>query len=535
MNRNFKSILRVIRIILLVPIFFLIYFDTRYQFRTNKKYAKKYLSLVRTSKDLNFFAIYLGKLLLKHFNDDSEIKKECAKILFDSRKVIDSLSLYSSIEQKHDPSIALEKANLHLLYGDIDESYLQFKDFLHNNNYEYKKLDNFAHTHASLLSNPTFVISKKIKKNYLKKFIFQKKNIEVETSKIHIGFFCSFLNSPGFSTFILPIINSLISRGIKITIIGKQETRKISSMYNFKSISFLDMTKTRKLIRSLNLNILIDIDGFESPILKLENLNCIRAVYWNYPHTTANPQIDYYIGDTYCTPKIFDKYYSERIIRLRCPAIVFKFRYNEKNLNNIKHSTSKIIFGYFGNPEKLNDTLLNAWSKIFNKTKSKLLLNHHLFASSQVRKILINRFKKFGVSKNKIIFENGYKNHEKAKTYSKIDIFLDPFPHTGGHTAMECLIYGVPYISMSKRGITFAQRHSGSFLYNIGYKKLIAKNINDYIKKNIELALNKSYFLKVKKQFPVLISSSSHCNFDFIGTSWEQAIKSMIQKKKNFN
>ena len=40
---------------------------------------------------------------------------------------------------------------------------------------------------------------------------------------------------------------------------------------------------------------------------------------------------------------------------------------------------------------------------------------------------------------------------KKAKTYTKIDIFLDPFPHTGGHTAMECLIYGGPYVSMSKK------------------------------------------------------------------------------------
>jgi protein O-GlcNAc transferase len=65
------------------------------------------------------------------------------------------------------------------------------------------------------------------------------------------------------------------------------------------------------------------------------------------------------------------------------------------------------------------------------------------------------------------------------KTYQRVDISLDPFPHGGGITTCDSLWMGVPIITLS--GHTAVGRGGRSILINIGLADLVAHSPAEYL------------------------------------------------------
>jgi predicted O-linked N-acetylglucosamine transferase (SPINDLY family) len=102
-----------------------------------------------------------------------------------------------------------------------------------------------------------------------------------------------------------------------------------------------------------------------------------------------------------------------------------------------------ITFGSFNNFLKINDNVIDVWSKILQNVKnSKLILKS---SSPRVVTKLTEKFKKNDVLKS-IVFEdtkNNIKDH--LNLYQKIDIALDTFPYNGVTTSFEAIWMGVPF------------------------------------------------------------------------------------------
>ena len=168
-------------------------------------------------------------------------------------------------------------------------------------------------------------------------------------------------------------------------------------------------------------------------------------------------------------------------------------------------SNKFITFGCFNNFRKINEDVIEVWSKILKYTKnSKLLLKTSIATSREFYK---QKFNKYGVLES-IIFSDYNKNlNDHLNEYKKIDIALDTFPWNGVTTSFESIWMNVPVIVMD--GYNFNSRCGFSINTNLKLPDLIAKNKEDYINKAVSLAQDKEMLLKIRKNlFEKVINSS---------------------------
>ena len=265
------------------------------------------------------------------------------------------------------------------------------------------------------------------------------------------------------------------------------------------NISILSDIQAINLIRKDHINIMFDLMGVTSKnriTLFKNRLAPIQVSWCGYCNTTGVNEIDYIIADPHLIYDEEKNLYSEKIIYL--PDIwnchsglnIKREEYPPPIINN-----KYITFGSFNNFLKINDNVVEVWSKILQNIKnSKLILKH---SSPRDISKLTEKFKKKDVLKS-IVFEERKKNAEDhLNTYKKIDIALDTFPYTGVTTSFEAIWMGVPVLTM--KGYNFQSRCGESINKNINLDYLIANNEKDYFKKAEELSMNNEKLLDIRK------------------------------------
>jgi len=243
------------------------------------------------------------------------------------------------------------------------------------------------------------------------------------------------------------------------------------------------------LIKSLNINILIDLNGLTAgnKINVIKNRCAPIQISWlGYNNSTGIKNIDYLIADKNLIKKDEEILYSEKILFL--PKI-WNSLSKPKDLPQInllsKISSQPFTYGSFNNFSKISEDVIDAWSKILRDTNSQIYLkNPRHDTPSLVKKNIIEKFLERDVSKNKILFLDHQPNrYNHLELYNKIDLALDTFPYPGVTTSCESVLMAVPVLTM--KGYNFNSRCGESININLKMEDFIAENKNDYINKAI--------------------------------------------------
>ncbi len=278
----------------------------------------------------------------------------------------------------------------------------------------------------------------------------------------------------------------------EITQSWKQEASNWRNILNISDIEVFE------LIQKDGIDILIDLSGHtEHNRLKVFHLKPapIQITWLGQSGPLGIKNIDFMISDNYMVKTNEEVFYNEQILRL--PNIYAPYPDNK----NFKASPAPcminnyVTFGCLNNFIKINKDVTKAWVEILNQVKdSRLILKSHLFADKNTILNLENYFLQFGISRERLTFEPFDHNREEyLKTYSKIDIALDPFPFGGGTTSCDLVSMSIPLITLY--GIRQANRSSSALLNTLGLDELIAHSIEDYQKIAINLAND---FLKIQ-------------------------------------
>ena len=276
----------------------------------------------------------------------------------------------------------------------------------------------------------------------------------------------------------------------------KEFEDKVFNIYEIKSLKDIEVINK---IRKDKIDIIIDLNGLTSDhrlTLFKNRVAPIQISWCGYPNTTGLSGMDYLIADRNLIKPDEEKYYSEKIIYL--PEIWnCHYGYDSKREFNLAPSISKksITFGSFNNFRKINDDVIQVWSKILKKVKnSKLMLKTSFPISTERFK---EEFDKYGVLESVIIlpFKKKFSNH--LETYKDIDIALDTFPYNGVTTSFEAIWMGVPVVTM--KGHNSNSRCGESINKNANLVSLIGNDKEDYIKKAVNLALNTEELIKIRK------------------------------------
>ena len=262
-------------------------------------------------------------------------------------------------------------------------------------------------------------------------------------------------------------------------------------------VDSLDDAELSDRIRADNIDILVELSG-HSPGNRLRALARRAApvqVSWlDYFHSTGVSAIDVLFSDAVSSPAASFKHYSERVLHLPSGRL----SYTPPAAPAPRRRTEgPIRFGSFNRVSKINDEVLDAWSRIIaGVPDSRLRLKARVFDGADDRAYFLDRCARFRIPIEKIEVL-GYSTHvETFAVYADVDIALDPFPFSGCATSFDALWMGIPVVT--KIGETMVSRQTASLLSSLNLEQCITSDKDGYVRAAIELASNTEFLSELR-------------------------------------
>ena len=212
----------------------------------------------------------------------------------------------------------------------------------------------------------------------------------------------------------------------------------------------------------------------------------VQATYLAYSGATGLEAIDYRFSDRFIDPPDTDlSLYSEKTIRL--PDCYWSYDPGE-DVAEVSPlpalQAGFVTFGSLNNLRKVPAPCMDLWIRLIASTPHSrmLMLSHEGAYANDIRQ----RFARAGVDPARVEFVGYQPRADYFRTFSRIDICLDPFPYNGGVTTCNSLWMGVPVVTLAGR--TSVGRAGSSILNNVGLPELVAFSPEQYIEIALDLA-----------------------------------------------
>jgi len=264
-----------------------------------------------------------------------------------------------------------------------------------------------------------------------------------------------------------------------------------ASTTSFHRVHALDDEALAAQIRADRIDILVDLSAFSAAgrlPLFCRRPAPIQVTGWGYATGTGLPVMDGLFADEVAIPRGFAaRGYTEPILYL--PSIVPMTKLPESTpVGDLPALTRGVFtFGSFNRWLKITPTVLETWAKILAATpESRLLLKEVAYERPAVRAEVLAVMDRRGVDPLRVTFRGMTDQRTHLEAYQDVDLALDPFPHTGGVTALEGLWHGVPPLTLM--GERVPERLSASFCSTLGLRAFVTSTREDYMRTAVQLA-----------------------------------------------
>jgi predicted O-linked N-acetylglucosamine transferase (SPINDLY family) len=298
--------------------------------------------------------------------------------------------------------------------------------------------------------------------------------------------------------------------------IDETTKRLQDSAYCWRDISQLDDHQVAELIKSDEIDILVDLGGHTSHNrlqVFARKPAPIQITYLGYPNTTGLKQIDYRLVDSWTDLESMNDLCSEKLIRLEKGFLCYQAPENAPAVAQLPALKNPgITFGSFNALPKLNDQVIALWARLLKAIpNSRLLLKSAPLNEKATCERFYQLFAQQGITREQLIF-SGWKQETDShlELYNTVDIALDPFPYNGTTTTCEALWMGVPVITLA--GNSHVSRVGVSLLSQLGLEELIAQNEQEYLEVAAQLAQDLERLTTLRKSMRSRMSSSSLCD-----------------------
>jgi len=485
----------------------------------NPSFAEAYLSAGNVYRELKDFekakskyeiALNLDKKLYQVYFNLAKLKIDLKKDFFGG---INDLNKAISLNPNYDLAHNL-LATCYLQIFNHDKAIFHFEKSIDKNN-----SDNFNFCLFSYIFNINYFLNYSAHK-YFSLIKILNDNYEFNVSsedtfkyksnnKIKIGFFSGDFCNHAVAYQIIDLIK-LLSIDENFEIYGfynKLKEDKISvefkkyfkKWFNLFLLPDLDIVP---LVRNENLDLAFDLSGYTcGSLLKIFRHRIAKhQVTWcGYLNSTGINNLDFILGDKFVFSNKEDVIFSEKKLIINNCWTNLRISSNINITSEVPVSKNGFItFGCFNNLAKINDPLLESWSKILlSVDKSILYLKNVNFKSLDYKNFLINKFDKLGIKKNRLILEKDSSRDELLNCYNKVDIALDTYPYNGGTTTLEAHSMCVPVLTLV--GENFISRCGYSVNSNLGLEEWSCFTYDEYIEKGISFAKNIKLLEQVRK------------------------------------
>ncbi|MFV8819933.1 tetratricopeptide repeat protein [Haliea sp. E17] len=199
----------------------------------------------------------------------------------------------------------------------------------------------------------------------------------------------------------------------------------------------------------------------------------------DYFDTTGLTTIDYYVTDSYSSPRDTKQQFTETLMRLERPRLVYEPPEYAPEFASNTSTEAPLTFGSFNRHHKVVPQVVATWSRLLLAVPdSRLLLKGRAYESSDMQAEFRQRFAEHGVEPQRIEFRAASPHQQMLAEYADIDIALDTFPYNGGLTTCEALWMGTPVLTLC--GDRIISRQTAGMLEAIGLPEFIAADGDDF-------------------------------------------------------
>ena len=284
-------------------------------------------------------------------------------------------------------------------------------------------------------------------------------------------------------------------------------------------------------IRDMEIDILVDLAGHtqNNRLLIFSQKPAPVSITWlGYGYTTGLKAIDYFLTDKAMAPLGSEHLFSEQPWRLSNYSFCcYQAKTAMGDVGPLPAlENGHITFGTLTRAIRINDSVIKVWADILKKVKnSKLIINSRIFKNSFTKKEFENRFFKFGIFSDQLLFL--YKS-PPWDTMRQIDIALDCFPHNSGTTLIEHLYMGNPFITYANR--PSVGKIGASILTTLGHPEWIATSEEEYVEKAVALASDPQKLSTIRQNLRAEMEASPLMDHKGFVRELEGAYQAMWEK-----
>lgn len=311
--------------------------------------------------------------------------------------------------------------------------------------------------------------------------------------------------------------------------------RMESSFDKFIDVNGLAMVEVAKLIRSLEVDIAIDLGGYTAgtgSVAFSYRPAPIQVNFLGFPGTLGADFIDYIIADEHVIPEKHEVFYNEKVIRLPDTYLPTNGELQVTSATPTRMEcglpAEGIVFCSFSHDHKINPPVFDIWMKLLQQTAGSVLwlMSRVKVSENNLR----NEAEKRGIAPDRLVFAKRLPLlADHLARYRLADIFLDTFPYNAHTTAADALLVGLPVLTCM--GNAFPSRVAGSLLHAIGMQELVTYSLPDYFALALRLAADPAALSSVKsklsnniKTYP-LFDTGRYC------INLESALQTMYRQK----
>lgn len=252
---------------------------------------------------------------------------------------------------------------------------------------------------------------------------------------------------------------------------------------HFVRVDAMDDAQLAQRVHADGIDILFDLSGHtaHNRLITFALKPAPIQISWlGYPFTTGLPAMDYFLTDRFETPEGFDRWFTERLVRMPNGYLCVRPPPSAPPVGPLPALSEPVFtFGCFNNLSKVTPEVVALWSEILKATEpSRLFLHTRELDDPTAQTRLRDQFARQGVPNERLLLMGGAPHERLLARYGMVDLALDPFPYCGGLTTCEAMWMGVPTVTWPSE--RFCGRHSLTHQNNVGLPMFTADSKASY-------------------------------------------------------
>jgi predicted O-linked N-acetylglucosamine transferase (SPINDLY family) len=284
-----------------------------------------------------------------------------------------------------------------------------------------------------------------------------------------------------------------------------------------------------QLVREQHIDVLVDLASHSNPVtvpIFARRPAPVQISYIGYCTTTGMSMMDYVVGDDITDPPDDTQPYVEQLLRLPGCFTCYSPRAQAAEPNGLPAlSRPYVTLGSFLSLQKLNDRVLDVWSRVLGELPGAKLLILREQLSPRAQAHFGERFAARGIEADRLILRQTIGESELVRHayFHEADVALDAFPWSGHTTACHSMWMGVPFVTL--RGRSHAARMAASVVTYAGFEQFVANGEDEYVRIVQDLAADLPRLAELRRTMRAAVARSRLCDGPAFIVDWETALR----------